>query len=106
MNPKVDPFELPELDKIIHSPYRLNIMTYLYVVEWGDATYLQKQTGMTWGNLSTHLSKLEAAGYVSIEKTFVGKKPSTVIRLTDAGRSAFETYKERLKDYLKMTDPS
>jgi DNA-binding MarR family transcriptional regulator len=56
-----------------------------------------RQTGLTWGNLSSHLSKLEEAGYVGIEKEFVGKKPHTMLRLTDAGRTAFQDYRTRMK---------
>ena len=72
----------------------------LFVVEAADATFLQNRTGLTWGNLSSHISKLEAAGYVVVEKTFKGKKPWTSIRLTQAGRAAFETYRTRMQEAL------
>ena len=76
------------------------VVTYLYVVESADFIFLQRMTGLTWGNLSTHLSKLEAAGYVAIEKGFRGKKPFTMVQLTDPGRAAFRTYKESIQQVL------
>lgn len=84
------------IDPLIHAPARLTVMTYLYVVESADFVFLKNMTGLSWGNLSTHLSKLEQASYVEIEKTFKGKKPHTVVRLTKQGRSAFATYKKKL----------
>lgn len=100
------PVEFPELqrlvdiDQVIHAPVRLMVMTYLYVVHSADFVFLKNMTGLSWGNLSTHLSKLEEAGYVEIEKTYKGKKPHSVIRLTDQGRAAFSEYKEELKGVL------
>ncbi len=88
------------IDRLIHEPSRYTLMAYLYVVEVGDFLFLMRQTGMTWGNLSAHLSKLEAAGYVVIEKEFLGKKPHTVVRLTDEGRNAFEEYRGNMKKVL------
>jgi DNA-binding MarR family transcriptional regulator len=75
-------------------------MAYLYVVEVADFLFLLRQTGMTWGNLSAHLGKLEAAGYVAIQKEFLGKKPHTTVRLTDEGRNAFEEYRGNMKRAL------
>jgi DNA-binding MarR family transcriptional regulator len=91
---------LVDIDQIIHAPVRLMVMTYLYVVESADFVFLRNMTGLSWGNLSTHLSKLEEAGYVDIEKTYKGKKPHTVIRLTEQGRNAFSDYKRQLKGVL------
>lgn len=88
------------IDKLIHEPSRYTLMAYLYVVEVADFLFLLRQTGMTWGNLSAHLSKLEAAGYVVIQKEFLGKKPHTTVRLTDQGRSAFEKYRGNMKRVL------
>ena len=88
------------IDRIIHEPARLMILALLYVVESGDFTFLMRQTGLTWGNLSSHLSKLEAAGYVEIEKEFVGKKPHTMLHLTDEGRAAFRDYRQRMQQML------
>ena len=67
---------LIDVDPAIHAPARLTVMTYLYVVESADFVFLKNMTGLTWGNLSTHLSKLETAGYVALHKTFQGKKVS------------------------------
>ena len=93
---------ISEIDKAIHSPARLMIMTYLNVVECGDAVYLMNQTGLTWGNLSTHISKLEEAGYVDVKKEFVNKKPRTVIQLTELGKESFAEYKSKLQEFLEM----
>jgi len=88
------------IDRLIHEPARLMILALLYVVESGDFTFLMRQTGLTWGNLSSHLSKLEDAGYVQIEKEFVGKKPHTMLRLTDGGRAAVREYRQSMKQVL------
>lgn len=90
-----------EIDKIIHEPARLLIMSYLFVIESADFIFLVHQTGLTWGNLSAHLSKLEAAGYVQIEKEFVGKKPHTMLHLTEEGRAAFQKYRQRISQVFK-----
>lgn len=84
------------LDRLIHEPARLAIVTQLFVVESADATHLLRQTGLTWGNLSSHLSKLSAAGYVRVTKGFNGLKPVTMIELTDDGRAAFVSYRDAM----------
>ena len=84
------------VDRIIHEPARLIIVAILYAVESADFLYLLRETGLTKGNLSSHLARLEDVGYVDIEKTFHGKVPRTVCRLTDSGRAAFDGYRERL----------
>ena len=91
---------LVNIDPIIHAPTRLTVLTYLYVVESADFVFLKNMTGLTWGNLSTHLSRLEEAGYVTIEKEFRGKKPHTMVRLTDKGRAAFREYKRTMQQVL------
>jgi DNA-binding MarR family transcriptional regulator len=96
--PEIHP--LAEIDPVIHAPARLMVLTYLYVVESVDYVFLMRLTGLTWGNLSTHLSKLEEAGYIGIQKEFRGKKPHTTIHLTDQGRSAFKEYKENMQQVL------
>jgi DNA-binding MarR family transcriptional regulator len=88
---------LADIDQIIHSPARLMVLSYLYVVESADYIFLLRLTGLTWGNLFTHLTKLEEAGYITIEKTFKGKKPCTIIHLSDQGRKAFRTYKKSMQ---------
>ena len=91
---------LADIDQVIHAPARLMVVTYLYVVESADFVFLMRLTGLTWGNLSSHLSKLEKEGYIEIQKEFVGKKPHTMIRLTDRGRAAFREYKRRMQQVL------
>ena len=91
---------LAGIDQVIHAPARLMALSYLYVVECADFIFLKRMTGLTWGNLSTHLSKLEEAGYVAIEKGYKGKKPHTMIRLTDQGRVAFREYKRSMQQVL------
>ena len=88
------------LDKVIHEPARLLIMTHLYVVTDADFIYLKRATDMTAGNLSTHLTKLETAGFVKITKGFEGKKPKTTLHLTAKGRKAFEVYKKNILEVL------
>ena len=88
------------IDRLIHEPARLLIMSYLAVVESADFLFLQSQTGLTFGNLSSHLSRLEEAGYVGVEKKFVGKKPNTILSLTTTGRQAFEQYRRQMMEML------
>ena len=91
---------ITDIDRLIHEPARYLIMAYLYVAESADALFLQRETGLTWGNLSSHLSKLEEAGYVEIKKEFISKKPHTVLELTAKGRKAFENYRRNMKKTL------
>ena len=88
---------LADIDRLIHEPGRLMIMALLYVIESADFTFLMSQTGLTWGNLSAHMSKLEGAGYIEVEKEFKGKRPNTMLRLTGQGREAFREYRQRMK---------
>ncbi len=90
-----------EIDKTIHEPARLMIMAHLFVVESADFLFLQRQTGLTWGNLSSHLSKLEGADYVDVKKEFVDRKPHTVLQLTSKGRTAFQEYRQSMKQLFK-----
>jgi DNA-binding MarR family transcriptional regulator len=92
--------QLGGIDRVVHEPARLVIMTNLYVVESADYTYLMNRTGLTWGNLSAHLSRLEEAGYVKIEKEFVEKKPHTMVQLTEEGTKAFELYRVQIQKML------
>jgi DNA-binding MarR family transcriptional regulator len=84
--------DIASFDKLIHQPSRLSIMAVLYSCESADFVYLKNATGLTKGNLSGHLSRLEEAGYIGIEKGFKGKFPHTTCRLTDKGRKAFADY--------------
>jgi len=89
------------IDRLVHEPARLMILTILYVVESADFLYLMRQTGLTRGNLSSHLSKLEAAAYIDVEKGFVDKIPRTLLRLTDTGREAFQAYRQDMIQVLE-----
>ncbi len=91
---------LADIDQVIHAPARLMVLTYLYVVESADYVFLVRLTGLTWGNLATHLTKLEEAGYIAINKEFKGKKPHTTISLTKQGRTAFREYKKSMQQVL------
>ncbi len=91
------------LDRLIHEPARLLIVTILSSVASADFLFLQRETGLTKGNLSAHLSKLEEAGYVQIEKTFKGKLPLTICKLTAAGKSALKAYRQQLQEFINQT---
>ncbi|MBU2609433.1 MAG: transcriptional regulator [Chloroflexi bacterium] len=94
---------LADVDRLIHEPSRTVILAILAAVESADFLYLQRETGLTKGNLSVHLSKLEDAGYVSIEKTYRGKVPLTLCRMTEPGRKAFEEYRKQLQQFVERT---
>ena len=92
-------------DKSIHEPSRLRIMAQLFVVEKENFIALKVQTGLTWGNLSSHVTKLEEKGYVNIEKEFKGKKPQSWASLTSKGKAAFKEYMENIQIYFaKMAE--
>lgn len=92
-----------ELDRLIHEPARLLIVTILSTVASADFLFLQRETALTKGNLSAHLSRLEEAGYVKIEKTFKGKLPLTVCILAPAGKKALTQYRQQLQDFMDKT---
>jgi DNA-binding MarR family transcriptional regulator len=94
---------LVEVDRLIHEPARLMIVAILSAVESADFLYLQRETGLTKGNLSSHLTRLEEGGYIQIEKTYRGKLPLTICRLTPAGQKAFQDYRKRLKRFVENT---
>lgn len=98
MNEQIRAFS--ELDRVIHEPGRLMIAALLYAVERVDFLYLQHETEMNKGTLSSHISRLEEAGYVEVEKTYRGKVPQTLLRLTKTGRKTFERYRSNLKKAL------
>ena len=98
-----DLHSLTELDRLIHEPARLLIVTILSTVESADFLFLQRETDLTKGNLSAHLSKLEEAGYVNIEKTYKGKLPLTVCKLTETGQQAFDGYRQQMQDFIAKT---
>jgi DNA-binding transcriptional ArsR family regulator len=97
---KVDLAGMSEIDRLIHEPARLAVLSLLHVIESADFTFLMNQTGLTRGNLSAHMSKLQEGGYVAVEKSFKGKRPNTMLRLTPSGRTAFRSYAERMRAFF------
>ena len=90
----------PKLDPILHSELRLAVMSILAGVDSADFSYIKQQTGATSGNLSVQIDKLNAAGYITVEKGFKGKVPCTTCKITQSGFAAFENYVNSLKEYL------
>ena len=103
-----DPEQGPAtFDRFVHEPARLSILTNLYLVAAADATWLLQQTGLSWGNLSSHLAKLEEVGYVQVRKRFKGRKPHTTISLSDEGRTALLAYRANMLRTLdQLSDAS
>jgi DNA-binding MarR family transcriptional regulator len=100
-NPQNDALEpIANLDRLIHEPARLMIMAFLYVVDSADFIFTMNQTGLTRGNLSTHMTKLEEAGYLEVKKEFVEKRPLTMLQLTDKGREAFQDYRDSIQEVM------
>ena len=97
-SPAIQP--IADIDRLIHEPARLMILAVLYVVKSADFIFLLNQTGLTRGNLSSHMTKLEAAGYIEIEKEFVDRIPRTLLRLTPEGREAFRAYRQKMIQVL------
>lgn len=93
---------MKELDPLLHSQLRLAVMSILMSVEEADFVYLREKTESTAGNLSVQLDRLSAAGYITIEKGFAGKRTRTLCRITPAGRAAFENYVDTLRQYLHL----
>lgn len=93
---------LKELNPLLHSELRLGVVSLLAGVECADFSFLRQQTGASAGNLSIQLEKLAAAGYVSIEKGYKGKRPQTMCRLTEQGKDALTQYVEALRSYLPL----
>jgi len=91
---------IDKIDRTVHEPARLLLLIYLFSVETADFTFLKQQTGMTQGNLSSHLSKLETAGYIHTEKLFKNRRPLTLVKISDSGREAFKTYVNSMYHYF------
>lgn len=91
---------LADLDRLLHEPARLQIMAHLYVLESADFLFLLRRTGLTKGNLSSHVRKLEQAGYLEVEKKFVDRHPVTAYRLTARGRAAVTAYRATILEAL------
>jgi DNA-binding PadR family transcriptional regulator len=92
--------ELPDLNPVVHGKLRLALLTLLTGVDEAEFTWLREKTGATDGNLGAQLLKLEEAGYVTVEKRFVQRKPQTLYRMTEAGRAALTEYVQALKQLL------
>jgi DNA-binding MarR family transcriptional regulator len=93
---------LKDLDPLLHSQLRLGVMSLLMSVESAEFMFLREKTNSTAGNLSVQLDKLSEAGYITIEKTFRGKKPLTTCKITKKGLTAFEAYVNTLKQYIQL----
>jgi DNA-binding MarR family transcriptional regulator len=88
------------VDRLIHEPARFQVMALLYVLDSADFVFVTQQTGLTWGNLSAHVTKLEEGGYIKVEKGFKGKRPQTMLSLTKQGRKAFQAYRQSMQKML------
>jgi DNA-binding MarR family transcriptional regulator len=93
--------QVARLDRVLHEPARLSIAACLSELDEADFVFLQSQTGMTVGNLSSHVKKMDAAGYVTIRKEFVDSRPRTTLKLTRTGKAAFRNYLKRMRDLLE-----
>lgn len=93
---------MKELNPLLHSQLRLAVMSILMNVDEADFVYLREETESTAGNLSVQIEKLSSAGYINVEKGFLGRKPRTVCRVTEKGRKAFEEYVDALKSYINL----
>jgi DNA-binding MarR family transcriptional regulator len=92
---------LAELDRVVHEPARLMILACLAAVESADFLFVANQTGLTRGNLSSHMCRLEESGYVEVKKEFVDRIPRTLLGITRKGRDAFRAYKRNMTQVLK-----
>lgn len=92
--------EFNEQDGFIHVHARLKILSHLYVVKSVEYVALKNQTGLTWGNISTHVRKLEDKGYITMKKEIIMRKPHSMLSLTGKGQKAFEEYRKKVKKML------
>ena len=95
---------LEDVDKVIHESARLIIMSYLFLVESADFLFIMQQSGLTFGNLSSHMKKLEEAGYIEVQKEFVDRRPRTTLKLTSSGRKAFKVYRDQMRSLFDQTE--
>ena len=93
---------LTSIDRTIHEPARFAILSHLYLVDSAEFLFIRNSTGLTKGNLSSHMSKLEEAGYIKVKKKFIGKKPLTMLMITGKGRKAFSEYRRNMKVFLDL----
>jgi DNA-binding MarR family transcriptional regulator len=89
-----------EIDRLVHEPARLKILAYLSLLESADFTFLVSRLGLTMGNLSAHISKLQDADYIAVEKGYKGNRPQTLISLTQKGSQAFQSYRNQMLRFL------
>lgn len=90
------------IDKLVHEPSRLLLLAYLYVVDEADFVFLMDRTGLTAGNVSSHMKRLIGAGYVEMEKAFVDNRPQTTYSLSADGRRAFDAYRQNIEGLLRQ----
>ncbi|MFL7812055.1 MAG: winged helix-turn-helix domain-containing protein [Anaerolineales bacterium] len=90
-----------EIDRLVHEPARLKVLAFLSLLESADFTFLVSRLGLTMGNLSAHISKLQEAGYIEVEKGYKDNRPQTMISLTEAGRQAFQRYRKQMLQILQ-----
>ena len=105
MGPEADPDDessMMKVNRLIHEPARFSIMAQLSIVEEADFLFLSRRIGLTKGNLSAHMRKLEDESYIEVRKEFIGRRPHTVLSLTEEGRRAFQTYLSDLKNVLQV----
>ena len=95
---------LSDVNRLVHEPSRSVILAILCAIDSADFLYLQRETGLTKGNLTVHLSKLAQAGYINIEKTYRGSVPQTLCQITRSGRQAFQAYRRQLKRFIADTE--
>ncbi len=92
------------INRLVHEPSRLQLMSLLSIVDEADFVYLSSQTGFSAGNISSHMAKLEVAEYVEVSKTFVDRKPRTVYRLTPTGMTALDDYRSAMAELLSLPE--
>jgi DNA-binding MarR family transcriptional regulator len=97
-----DESSMMKVNRLIHEPARFSIMAQLSVMEEADFLFLSRRIGLTKGNLSAHMRKLEDESYIEVRKEFIGRRPHTVLSLTEEGRKAFQTYLSDLKNVLQV----
>jgi len=105
VGPEADPDDessMMKVNRLIHEPARFSIMAQLSIVEEADFLFLSRRIGLTKGNLSAHMRKLEDESYIEVRKEFIGRRPHTVLSLTEEGRRAFQTYLSDLKNVLQV----
>jgi len=98
--PTTLPPSIDDIDRVVHDPTRFRILSCLFVVDSADFLFLMRQLRLTQGNLSSHMARLEAAGYVEVEKGFENRRPKTLLRLTRKGRAAVEQYAVQMQQLL------